>query len=130
MILLDTHVVVWLLVDPVRLSQRAYDAILEARVKGNALGYSLISVYEIVYAARRGRIPLVSSGDEFVRAIEKRLAGISLTSAIAQRAATLPEPFHGDPMDRIIVATAIVEGCALITCDDRIRGAKVCETIW
>lgn len=130
MILLDTHVVVWLLLDPARLSKRAHDAILQARIDREALGYSLISVYEIAYAARRGRIPLVASVEEFIRALEKRLVAIEFSSAIAQRAATLPEPFHGDPMDRIIAATAIVEGCALITCDDRIRSANVCETIW
>lgn len=130
MILLDTHVVVWLFLDPSRLSRPAHDAILQARIDREPLGYSPISVYEIVYAARRGRLPLVSGAEEFIRGFEKRLAAIAFTPAIAQRAASLPEPFHGDPMDRMIAATAIEQGCALITCDERIRSAKVCETIW
>jgi PIN domain nuclease of toxin-antitoxin system len=130
MILLDTHVVVWLLLDPPRLSKRAHNAILQARVAQEPLGYSLISIFEIVYAAGRGRLPLGARPEDFVRAVEKRVLAIPLTSAIAQRAATLAAPFHGDPMDRIIAATAIVEDCILITSDERIRSANVCKTVW
>ena len=62
--------------------------------------------------------------------IQARLELVPLTAAIAVCAAEIPAPFHGDPMDRIIAATAIVEDCVLITHDDKIRGANVCKTIW
>jgi PIN domain nuclease of toxin-antitoxin system len=42
----------------------------------------------------------------------------------------LPDPFHGDPMDRIIAATAIVEDCVLLTIDEKIRQSGVCKTLW
>ena len=129
MILLDTHIVVWLLLDPARLSDRAHDRILQARVDQEPLGYSLISAFEIVDAAGRAHLPLGASAG-LVRAIERRLAAIPLTSTIAQCAAMLPDPFRGDSTDRIIAATAIVEDCLLITSDERIREANVCKTIW
>jgi PIN domain nuclease of toxin-antitoxin system len=53
-----------------------------------------------------------------------------LTAEIAVCAAGLPDPFHGDPIDRMIAATAIVGDCVLITHDDRIRKANVCKTLW
>jgi PIN domain nuclease of toxin-antitoxin system len=130
MIVLDTHVVVWLLSDSALLSGKARDTILQARIDREALGYSVVTIYEISYAARRNRLPLASSVGEFVAAIESKLVGIQLTSDIAQCAAALPEPFHGDPMDRIIAATAIAQDCMLITCDERMRSANVCKTIW
>ena len=53
-----------------------------------------------------------------------------VSDAIAQCAAELPDPFHGDPMDRIIAATAIVEDCTLISKDGNLRKANLCRVIW
>ncbi|HXR38865.1 MAG TPA: type II toxin-antitoxin system VapC family toxin [Terracidiphilus sp.] len=130
MILLDSHAVVWLLTAPERLSARAHNAILQARAAGETLGYSPVSLYEIAYAARRKRLQLASTTEEFIAAVESRLEFVPLTSEIVVCAAELPDPFHGDPLDRIIVATAIVHGCSLITHDGEIRRASVCKTLW
>jgi PIN domain nuclease of toxin-antitoxin system len=130
MILLDTHVVVWLVGDPKRLSPRAHDAILHARASGESIAFSPVSIFEIAYAAYRKRLPLTVATSEFIGQVEEKLKLVPLTSEIARRAAELPDHFHGDPMDRIIAATAIVENCALITHDDRIRRAKVCNVVW
>ncbi len=130
MILLDTHVVIWLLGTPERLSGRAREAILQARLAGEKIGFSPVSLYEIAYAARRKRLPLISSAEDFIAAVQTKLELIPLTAAIAVRAAELPDSFHGDPMDRIIAATAMAENCTLITCDDRIRQANVCKVLW
>jgi PIN domain nuclease of toxin-antitoxin system len=130
MILLDTHVVIWLLGTPERLSGRARDAILQARLAGEEIGYSPVSLYEIAYAVRRKRLPLISSAEDFIAAVQTKLELIPLTAAIAVRAAELPDSFHGDPMDRIIAATAIAGNFMLITCDDRIRQANVCKVLW
>jgi PIN domain nuclease of toxin-antitoxin system len=67
---------------------------------------------------------------ELMASIQARLELVPLTAEIVICAAQIPAPFHGDPMDRIIAATAIVEDCVLITHDDKIRGANVCKTIW
>jgi PIN domain nuclease of toxin-antitoxin system len=130
MILLDSHVLVWLLTAGERLSVRAREAILEARVVGEKLGYSPVSLYEIGYAVHRKRLLLNSATEDFIAAIESKLEFIPLTVEIVVCAAKLPEPFHGDPMDRIIAATAIVKGSTLITHDQEIRRANVCKTLW
>ena len=130
MILLDTHVVVWLLIDPERLSERVHEAILQARTTGEAIAYSPMSLFEMAYAVHRKRLHLMRTTKDFIAEIESRLVEIPLSSAIARCAAELPSHFHGDPMDRIITASAIVTECALITRDQRLRKANVCKTLW
>lgn len=130
MILLDTHVVIWLLAAPERLSGRARGAVLQAQLAGETIGYSPVSLYEIAYAAQRQRLPLNSPAEDFIAAIRAKLELVPMTAEIAICAAELPEPFHGDPMDRIIAATALVADCTLITRDDRIRSANLCKVIW
>ena len=130
MILLDAHVVVWLMMFPELLSGRARDAILQARIAGEKIAYSAVSLYEIANAARRKRLHLDATIQEFIAAIQAKLELIPLTAAIAVCAAELPHHFRGDPMDRIIAATAIVGDFTLITHDDRIRKANVCKVLW
>ena len=55
---------------------------------------------------------------------------MALSPAVAVRAVQLPETFPGYPADRLIVATALVEGAPVVTRDSRIRRAAVVETIW
>lgn len=130
MILLDTHVIFWLLTTDERLSVRASEAILQARATGEKIAYSPVSLYEIAYAARRMRMALNSSVEDFIAAVQAHLEMTPLTVEIIVCAASIPDSFHGDPMDRIITATAIVEGCTLITKDARIREANLCKSIW
>ncbi len=130
MILLDTHTVIWLMLAPEQLSERARSTILEARSVGERIACSPISLYEIANAARRRRLRVESTIQEFIAAIQAKLELESLTPQIAICAAELPDPFHGDPMVRIIVATAIVEGYTLITRDDRILKASLCKVLW
>jgi PIN domain nuclease of toxin-antitoxin system len=127
MILLDTHVVIWLMMDEEQLSVKAREAIVEARIEGEPLSYSPLSLYEIAYAAGRKRLRLNSATTKFIAAVEARLEQVPLTTAILICAA---EPFHGDPFDRVIAATANVHGCTLITHDLEIRRANACKTLW
>lgn len=130
MILLDTHVMTWLFLAPEKLSIRAREAILSARGTGEQIGFSPISLYEIANAARRKRLLLHSTTEEFIAAIQTKLTLVPLTAGIAICAAELPDAFHGDPMDRIVAATAIISDCTLITHDDRIRRANACKVLW
>lgn len=130
MILLDTHVIIWLLTAPERLSGKAHGAILQARFAGEKVGYSPVSLYEIAFAARRRRLPLNSPIEDFIAAVQTKIELVPLTAGIAIFAAELPDSFHGDPFDRIITATAITADCTLITHDDRIRKANVCKLLW
>jgi PIN domain nuclease of toxin-antitoxin system len=130
MILLDTHVVVWLLAAEDRLSARARAAILECRLAGESLAFSPVSAFEIAYSAGRGRLPLDASVEDFMASVQSKLELAPLTAEIAICAANLPTPFHGDPIDRMIAATAIVNDCTLITRDGKIRQANACKTLW
>jgi len=130
MILLDTHVVIWLMTTPERISSLAAATIDHAGDDGTRLALSTVSVYEILYTKRRNRVQLHVSEAVLIKRMRARFDFLPVTEAVAVEAAGLIEPFHGDPMDRIIAATALVEKCALITCDERIRGANVCTTIW
>jgi PIN domain nuclease of toxin-antitoxin system len=130
MILLDTHVVVWLMTSPERISKPAAEAIAAWGAKGERPALSSATVFEIAYGARRGRIQLHLAGAEFLNRLRATFDLLPITEGIAFEAAAFAEPFHGDPMDRIIAATAMVEDCVLLTADGKIRDAGVCKTLW
>ena len=111
MILLDTHAIIWLLISPDQLSKRARARILQARKIGEQIACSPISLYEIAYSSFRERLELHTTREKFIAGVEARIELIPITPQIAICAGELPIPFHGDPMDRIIAATAIVEDC-------------------
>jgi PIN domain nuclease of toxin-antitoxin system len=130
MILLDTHTAIWLLGQPENLSQSARVFIEQGVRAGEHLACSLISLYEAGYAGQRGRLQLAYPVESFLAQMQERFDWLPLTAEIALSAASLPAPFHGDPMDRFIAATAIVHKCPLITADRRIHEAGVCRAIW
>jgi PIN domain nuclease of toxin-antitoxin system len=129
-ILLDTHAIIWLLLAPEKLSRPAREAILHARRNAEAISYSDVSIYEIANAVRRGRLVMFSGVEDFVSVLQGKFTVAPLTAQIVICAGQLPERFHGDPMDRMIAATAIVNGYTLITRDGKIRDADVCKTLW
>jgi PIN domain nuclease of toxin-antitoxin system len=129
-ILLDTHVVIWLMVQPELLSADARNAIRQARVSREPLACSPVSLYEAAYAERRGRLPLIENIHIFLGAVRSILEMAPLTPEIVIRAALFPDSFHGDPMDRMIAATAVELNCPLISGDNRIRSFDACRTIW
>ena len=55
---------------------------------------------------------------------------LDLTPEIATTAVQLPETVPADPADRLIVATALVNGLPLVTRDARIQDAKACNVVW
>ncbi len=130
MILLDTHVVIWLALWPELISTKAKAAIENTESSGTVPWISVMTLYEIANTIRRGRIEPNVPHEVFLRLIGSRFRVIPVTEEIAVRAATFPAPFHGDPMDRIIAATAVIDGCVLVTRDEKIREAGVCKTIW
>jgi PIN domain nuclease of toxin-antitoxin system len=129
-ILLDTHVVLWLAFDQARISRKARAAIAEARVAGEGLAISGITLLEIATLAKKGRITLESTLDAFLTEIEAKFVILPITGRVCVKAMELPASFPGDPADRVIGATALVEGLALATADDAIRRSKAVTTIW
>jgi len=117
-VLLDTHAWVWLVGDDPQLNRAARHAISIA-VAQDGLFLSPISLWEITLKSSRGNLELDRPVRSWIpRAIE--LTGIHLvpiTAEIACACAELPAEFHGDPADRLIAATARVEGMTLITHD-------------
>jgi PIN domain nuclease of toxin-antitoxin system len=129
-ILLDTHVVVWLAFDQSQLSRNAKAAINDARENGDGLAISDITLLELTMLSRTGRIHLDISLESFLREIEARFVVLPISGRACVRALALPATYPKDPADRIIGATAIVDGMSLLTADREIRRSRALRTIW
>ncbi len=119
MILLDTHILVWLLVAPENLSPKAKKAIQAAR-KSGPLALSAISLWEIAWLTENKRIEIEVSVDSFVKKCASYVQVLPITQEIAVRSVQFPKSYPNDPQDRIIGATALIEGIRLLTHDKRI----------
>ena len=130
MILLDTHVVVWLAFDQSQLSRNAKAAINDARQNGDGLAISDITLLELTTLSRKARIRLDISLESFLREVEARFIVLPISGRACVCALALPATYPKDPADRIIGATAIVEGLSLLTADREIRRSRALRTIW
>jgi PIN domain nuclease of toxin-antitoxin system len=119
MILLDTHVLVWLDEASPRLGASAIKMIDNAFHSGAAM-VSAISFWEIGMLIRKGRIQmdmdLAVWRSDF---LEQGLIEVPLSGDIGIRAAEF-DHFHGDPADRLIAATALKKSAKLLTADERL----------
>ena len=129
MILLDTHVLVWMSLDPSRLSKNASTAIQDARSRGG-IGISDITLWEIALLAWRGRIEITGTIDSFVHEIAAPVVVRPITAAIASMAVLFPEEYPKDPADRLIGATSRVEMLPLVTADEHLRRSPLLDTVW
>jgi len=130
LILVDTHVVVWLALDPTHLSKNARAAIDDARGSGDGLAISDITLLELATLSSKGRIRLDISLESFLREVEARFVVLPISGRACVRALGLPATYPKDPADRIIGATALVEGLSLLTADRGIRRSRALRTIW
>src|ERR1700681_1385082 len=130
LILLDTHVVLWVAADEVRLSKKAKAAIDEARRADSGLAISDFTLYELSTLFRKKRIGLTISPESFLSEVERRFVVLPITRPVCLETLAFPAGYPKDPADRIIGATAIVEGLSLVTADQAIRDSGVVPTIW
>jgi PIN domain nuclease of toxin-antitoxin system len=128
-ILLDTHALIWLASNPSRLSRRASEAI-RAASQSTGLAISAITLWEIAWLATHGRLDFSGTVDAFVEKISSRTAIRPITPKVAVLANLFPATYSNDPCDRLIGATAMAEGIALVTKDRIIRKCKQIKTIW
>jgi PIN domain nuclease of toxin-antitoxin system len=129
-ILVDTHIVVWLALDPTHLSKKARAAIDDARRIGDGLAISDVTLLELATLSSKGRIRLDISLESFLREVEARFIILPISGRACVRALGLPAAYPKDPADRIIGATALVEGLSLLTADRAIRRSRALHTIW
>ena len=133
-LLLDTHVWVWFVAgDTSKLARRTVSSIERAVRDGRCL-VSVISVWELAMLESKGRVRLGGSIDAWVAASRQPpgVGVVELSSEIAIESTRLPGDAHGDPADRMLIATARVLGAVLVTCDERVlayAGAGYVRTV-
>jgi len=127
-IVLDTHAWIWWVSEPAKLGRVARQEIHRAK----KIGVPAICCLEVATLAARNRITLDRPP---VQCLHDALALprvdlLAITPAVAVKAAELPALFPGDPADRLVAATAILESALLITKDERMHKAAIVRTAW
>jgi PIN domain nuclease of toxin-antitoxin system len=114
-LLLDTHALVWTLLEQKRLSPVAIDAIEDS---ANDVFISVVSAWEIEIKLAKGKLPMPGSlGDALS---EQRFESLPVTLPHVLAVESLPR-HHRDPFDRMLIAQAQLDGMTLVTCDREVR---------
>lgn len=131
MILLDTHTLLWWIENPKKLSAKAVKKIEDEKKAGEIL-ISSITIWEICMLIKKGKIGLTMDVDSWVKQLEgaSYLRFIPVDNKIAAASVDLVGVMHGDPADRMIVATALQFGAKLITSDQKILQYPHVQTVW
>jgi len=129
--LLDTHTWVWWNMEPKKLSRKARAAIEDTQRYSEIL-LSAISPWEFCKLLEKERIGISCDPEEWMSEALRmpKLRLVPLTPAIAYRSTILPPPFHDDPADQIIVATARQENATIVSKDQFIRDYPHVRTAW
>ena len=121
--------IVWWLAGEARFSRPQFAALQSAEDRGERFAVAAVSLWEIAWLGARGRL---ADPEQRIRDIESEhglVDVLPLTGRIAIDAAALGRGFPGDPVDRLIAATARVYGMTLVTADRRIRASGVVPVI-
>jgi len=121
-LLLDTHVWVWYLDGAEDRMPSAVQDLLRAAAASSGLLVSDISVWELGTKAARGKLRVMPSPAAWVERAGRQpgLSFVPLDRPILLGSTQLPGDFHGDPADRMLVATAALSGVPLVTADQAI----------
>ena len=113
-VLVDTCALIWLATGDRKLSQSAREAIQDADV----LCFSSISIWEIARKVKKGELEMPVTPGKFAALLVSQydMKEIPLDNSIMLRASSLPE-IHKDPADLFIIATALLNGCLVVTGD-------------
>lgn len=129
--LLDTHTWIWWHMRPEKLSKRVSSLISDAS-RYSELLLSAISPWEFSKLLERGRLGISCDPEDWINiALDMpKLRLVPLSPVIAYRSTVLPQPFHSDPADQIIVATARQERATILSKDDRLLSYKHAQCLW
>ena len=122
----DTHIVIWYLLNPAKLSQEATAALEQCVAANETIRVSAYSLVELVYAVERAKNPFTEE-DRWVvlgafAAEDSPFEVVPVTAEIANRVVSVPRAANADPGDRIIVATAEVLGLSIVSADPKFPG--------
>jgi len=131
LIVLDTHIWIWYLDNPGLLSKPAYTIIEHAKER-EAVFISSISVWEICILEKKGRLRFTIPAEKWIEKSERLsfLRFVPVDNEIAGHSVLLDSGLHPDPADRMIIATAKVKRCPLVTKDRKILDYESVSTIW
>ena len=121
-LLLDTQVLLWWRMDSDRLPKSQARLLAEAEVRGEPVGISAVTLWELARMAARGRLGVDQPLDTWLEELERNplLSIFPVSARIALESVRLGDGFHQDPASQIIVATARCHGLRLLTADERI----------
>ena len=129
--LLDTHTWIWWNMNPTNLSDKVRQLITDSE-KYSELLLSAISPWEFCKLLEKKKLGISCSPEEWLKeALDMpNFRLVELTPIIAYRSTSLPQPFHNDPGDQIIVATAREENAILLTKDAKIQQYSHVKALW
>ena len=129
--ILDTHAWIWWHMAPDKLSGKVKKVIENAN-RSNEILLSAISPWEFSKLLEKKRLGISCDPEDWIKSAldmpKLRLAPLS--PVLAYRSTILPQPFHNDPADQIIVATAREENATILTKDERILAYKHVRSLW
>jgi PIN domain nuclease of toxin-antitoxin system len=130
-ILLDTHVLVWVAAEPRRLSRAAASAIRRAAV-ADGLGIASITLWELAFLFGRGRLRTHGTIEASIQRLLDATGVVvkEITPPVAALSMQFADDFPGDPADRLIAATARAEGLTLATADERMHASRLVKVVW
>ncbi len=129
MVILDTHTwLFWVNDNTEMLGKEALNSLQNEDV----LGISVISCWEVGMLVNKQRIALNNDIQDWIdQALNyPKMELVELTPQIAVLSTRLPGNFHGDPADRIIVASSLKNNCSLISKDKQIHDWGHVKVIW
>ena len=129
MLLLDTHVVLWVAQVPDMLSKQAYDALRKMH-ETDALAISDKRLWELAMMVSREHVKVKGPMRDFLEEVEKHFRVLPITASIAERSMQFSPGYPKDPSDRIIGATALVHSLQLVTANKKIRQSGEVPCIW
>ena len=130
-IVLDTHAWVWWVTGDRRLSPRLAQ-LIKKTAAAEGVWISAISVWEVAKKVQKRQLVLDRPLESWMESAlaQEGLGVVELTPPILFASCQLPEPFHGDPADQMIVATVRLRRGQLITKDEKIRQYPHVVTLW